>query len=107
MAEAGFGISSHEQLLDSLRTMPAEYQAIMRTGFADLGALDEKTQRIVLEKVRTVAPFPSSVELDPIVAELGLERGAARGVVAAARLLTGLVSSRDEDPEEIVSVAVQ
>lgn len=107
MPDIGFGVSIKGRLLEALRAIPPDYQAFIRSGFADLRDLGPELRNIVFEKLRSAPAYPSNLELEPLVAQLGSEPGETRAILAAARLILGIVAYRDDSPQDVVSAAVE
>lgn len=105
MAEIGYGVSTTGSLLQALSAIPSDYRSYFRDGFSRLAKLKRELWPTLIKALEDAAPYPSNIELDPILDSLGLEGTAGTALLNATRFILGVITLRDDSPADFVAAA--
>ena len=107
MAEIGYGVSTTGSLLQALSAIPSDYRGYFRDGFSRLARLKRDLWPTLIKALEDAAPYPSNIELDPILDSLGLEGTAGTALLNATRFILGVITLRDDSPGDVVAAACE
>jgi hypothetical protein len=105
VAEIGYGVSSTGSLRDEFAAIPVEYRSYFRDGFSRLAKLRRDLWPKLVSMLEEAAPYPSNIELPPIIEMLGVERAAGASIVSATRFALGAIALREDSTKDFIEAA--